>query len=266
MESKSFYLSTYAWVEASVDYGRGERWMSFAKQNYTKGLTKANLSNEAWLELRRRLKEIERVAGKMYAGIVAQEEKLAAVAQNTVADSDVVTPKPWKPWELTYYLSDKFLVKLNMFRAPDETDHITLNIRMFHKNEKGNIYFDRQQGVSLTYGEIQSLRQVMDEVDDFVSQQYEDEIVDDESGLKKRKRSEEEEVSAVFKLMKSEDLDQVTSFIGEFVRGQPDKLTCTIHLDKTQLMALQSSNMENTDAVASIQNDSDEIQYSQSIE
>ena len=151
------------------------------------------------------------------------------------------------------------LVKLNMFRALDETDHITLNIRMFHKNEKGNIYFDRQQGVSLTYGEIQSLRQVMDEVDDFVSQQYEDEIVDDESGLKKRKRSEEEEESAVFKLMKSEDLDQVTSFIGEFVRGQPDKLTCTIHLDKTQLMALQSSNMENTDAVASIQNDSDEM-------
>ena len=94
MEAKSFYLSTYAWVEASVDYERGERMMSFAKQNYTKGLTKAGLSNEEWLELRRRSKEIEKVAEKMRAGIVQQEEK-SSVEDNS---SDTMVVKPWQPW------------------------------------------------------------------------------------------------------------------------------------------------------------------------
>ena len=241
--------------------------MSFAKQNYTKGLTKAGLSNEEWLELRHRSKEIERVAEKMHAGIVQQEEKLSA----EVNASDTAAAKSWQPWELIYYLSDKYQAKLNMFRAPDETTHVTLNIRLFHKNDKGGVYFDRQQGVSLSYGEILALRQVMDEVDDFVSQKYEDD--EDGPSFKKRKRSEgeEEEESAFFKLAKRDDLNDVTSFIGEFVRGQPDKLTCTIHLDKTQLMALQSSSSLDMDqeeksnaVVASIQ--ADDIECSQTID
>ena len=272
METKTFNLSGYAYVEASVDYAKNERTMCFAKQNYSKGLTKAPLSELEWLELRRKSKEIEKVAEKMHAKIDRHEEATMAEVKN-MTTSDNMTMKPWQPWELTYFLSDQFLAKLSMYRAPDESTHVTLNIRSFYRNDKGAIYYTRQQGlqgVSLTYPEISTLRQVMAEVDDFVSQKYEDEDdydddVDGKDGPspKKRKTSEEEEEeSTIFKLTKKDDLIAVTSFIEEFVHGQPDKLTCSIRLDKTQLEALSNMDENQSNAVA----DSAEIDGSQVID
>ena len=68
-------------------------------------------------------------------------------------------------------------------------------------------------------------------------------------------------------MLKEEDLNDVTSFIGEFVRGEPGKLKVTICLDKTQLIASQlDAGKKAEDVAASNQAASDEIECSQTID
>ena len=146
---KSFMLSNFAHLDIINHAVDSTYNINLTKKPFDKNITTATLTAEEWKELALILPNVKEVAQRAWNEI--QEGKTSSLNQ------------------LHRILSDRFMLILNSFLAPNGNSYITTSIRLYYYGKEGQMLPKRDGGVSLSYQELTYLVDQLDEINACIS-------------------------------------------------------------------------------------------------
>ena len=146
---KSFMLSNFAHLDI-IDHAVDSTYnINLTKKPFDKNITTATLTAEEWKELTLILPDVKEVAQRGWNEI--QEGKTPSLNQ------------------LHRILSDRFMLILNSFLAPNGNSYITTSIRLYYYGTEGQMLPRWDGGISLSYQELTCLVDQLDEINGYIS-------------------------------------------------------------------------------------------------
>ena len=144
MARRSFNLSSYAYLTVSVCPYSPTCTINIHKSVYSHEPVDIKLSRREWQCLANFLPNLYATAKTM--------------------QDDVRASKPVENHEEPKRLSDRFLLTLSAFEAPNGKTFITTGIRRYFTNQEGKEIPKREGGVNLSFEELESLFALMTEI------------------------------------------------------------------------------------------------------
>ena len=146
---KSFQLSDYTHLDIighAVDF---VHTINLTKKSFDKNISTAILTLEEWKELALILPNVKENAQCAWNKIQAGETPLLH--------------------EMHRILSDRFMLILNIFTAPNGNNYITTGVRLYYYGKEGQMLPKRDGGVTLSFEELSCLVDKLDEINSYIS-------------------------------------------------------------------------------------------------
>ena len=149
MATKTFTLSAYTTLEVAACIDSPQCSVKINKKVFDRDLIVITLTVEEWKSLASNLPSFQATGKMIWDEIQAG------------------TPITFRQNQKT--LSDRYMVTLNAYTAPNNSTYVSTGIRQFYLNPTGEMRPKKEGGVNLSYEELTALHLCMDGINDTIA-------------------------------------------------------------------------------------------------